>query len=153
MEYPRNTTHPNNDCFSFPASFDFASSREFLKHFKAIQLQHLPSVIRFNLRHTHYIDTAGLGVILLLGEHAGRNRKIIIDEAHGDVRAILEVALIQERLSGTHPCNDFDLRACAQCGHTAQGQCRGTLDEIRHCASARPGPRRHGATPAHARTP
>lgn len=145
MEGLHGNTHPSNDCFSFPASFDFASSREFLRNFKAIQLRHLPSIIRFNLRHTHYIDTAGLGVLLLLGEHAGRNRQIIIDDAHGEVRAVLDIARIQERLSGAHPGNDFDLRACSHCRHTAHGRCRGTLDEVRHCVSARPAPRRRGA--------
>jgi anti-anti-sigma regulatory factor len=137
--------------FSLPASFDFATAREFLRHFKAIHLEYLPQKIRISLRHTHYIDTAGLGALLLLGEHVGRNREIMLNEAHGEVRDLLLIARIQERLSGTLESKDFDLRACAQCGHTANGRCRGSLHEINHCTGARPAPRRQ--TPNHDQAP
>lgn len=146
-----NDMHSPGRDFSLPASFDFATARAFLRDFKAIQLQHLPKKIRISLRHTHYIDTAGLGALLLLGEHVGRNREIVIDEAHGEVRDLLQIARIQERLSGTLESDDFDLRACAQCGHTADGRCRGSLHEVNHCSGARPAPHRQAT--AHIQEP
>ncbi len=123
-----------NDALSLPNHFDFASAREFLKKINTVPESEWPASITLDFSRTDYIDTAGLGVLLLFGERFGGKRTIQFSGARGRVRDCLEIARIEERLSGWNAkANSYDLRVCVSCGKTAHGQCDGSLHAAAHC--------------------
>ena len=123
-----------DDILSLPSHFDFTAAREFLKKIKAIAEPAWPTSITLDFSRTDYIDTAGLGALLLFGERFGGKRTIRFSGARGRVRECLEIARIEERLSGWNaPAGSYDLRVCASCGKTAHGQCDGSLHAAARC--------------------
>ncbi|WP_374279021.1 STAS domain-containing protein [Azonexus sp.] len=122
---------------TLPDRFDFAAARHFLRQIKNFHSTELPDKLHLDCGNTRYIDTAGLGGLLLLGEHVGANRTIVLEKASGTVRGLLDIARIEQRLAGTLPLHEeYDLRACARCGHTANGHCAGTPLAAAGCTEA-----------------
>lgn len=120
-----------------PDCFDFSAARELLRKIKAIPKTDLPDVLRIDCRRTRHIDTAGLGCLLLLGEHLGVNRTMRIEGADAQVGAMLAIARIEERLAGTD-AGATDLRPCAECAKPIHGRCDGTLAEAADCSRTQP---------------
>lgn len=83
-----------------PPRFDFGAARDFLRKIRALPSTDLPATLRLDCANTNYIDTAGLGGLLLLGEHLGAKRTIVIERASGPVRGLLDIARIEQRLAG-----------------------------------------------------
>lgn len=111
-----------------PDCFDFSAARELLREIKLIPRERLPEKLHIDCRRTRYIDTAGLGCLLLLGEHLGVNRTMQIEGANAQVSAMLAIARIEERLGGVGT-GQPDLRPCAACAQPIHGRCDGTLAE------------------------
>lgn len=120
-----------------PDCFDFSAARELLRKIKAISKDKLPNTLRIDCRRTRYIDTAGLGCLLLLGEHLGVNRTLRIEGADAQVGALLAIARIEERLAGAGS-EQTDLRPCAECAQPIHGRCDGTLAAAAGCSGTRP---------------
>lgn len=120
-----------------PDCFDFSAARELLRKIRAIPQDKLPDTLRIDCRRTRYIDTAGLGCLLLLGEHLGRKRTMRIEGADAQVSALLAIARIEERLAGTG-AEQTDLRPCAECAQPIHGRCDGTLAEAADCSRTQP---------------
>lgn len=115
-----------------PDCFDFSAARELLRKIKAIPQDKLPDTLRIDCRRTRYIDTAGLGCLLLVGEHLGGKRTMRIEGADAQVGAMLAIARIEERLAGA-VAGQPDLRPCAECTKPAYGRCDSTLAEAHAC--------------------
>lgn len=122
-----------------PDCFDFSAARELLRKIRAIPKDKLPDTLRIDCRRTRHIDTAGLGCLLLVGEHLGANRTMRIEGADAQVGALLAIARIEERLAGAG-ASQPDLRPCAECAKPAYGRCDSTLAEAADCRHTRPRP-------------
>lgn len=120
-----------------PDCFDFSAARELLRKIRAIPKDNLPDLLRIDCRRTRHIDTAGLGCLLLLGEHLGVNRTMRIEGADAQVGAMLAIARIEERLAGAG-AGQTDLRPCAECAKPIHGRCDGTLAEAADCLRTQP---------------
>lgn len=84
--------------FELPDRFDFNAARQLIRKIKAIPKSDLPATLRIDCRQTRYIDTAGLGSLLVIGDYIGANRTIRIESPGAQVGAILAMARIEERL-------------------------------------------------------
>lgn len=115
-----------------PDCFDFSAARELLRKIRAIPESQLPDTLRIDCRRTRHIDTAGLGSLLLVGEHLGVNRTMRIEGADAQVRAMLAIARIEERLAGVG-VGQLDLRPCAECAKPVRGRCDSTLAAAVEC--------------------
>ncbi len=72
-------------------SFQFSLHREFRDAYNHYTVP--DSQIRVNLAQTEYMDSAALGMILLLNEHAKQHRaSIVLCKPPGVIRRILEIA-------------------------------------------------------------
>lgn len=125
----------NEMLVSVPASFDFSSAREFLRKIRNIPDNKLPAVVHFDFSTTEYIDTAGLGTLLLLGDSIGAKCTIKLSGARGNVHGLLQIAGIEERLGRIRPppVGFYDLKPCASCGQTADGRCGGSILNAAQC--------------------
>lgn len=85
--------------FELPDRFDFNAARQLIRKIKAIPKSDLPATLRIDCRQTRYIDTAGLGSLLVIGDYIGANRTIRIESPGAQVGAILAMARIEERLA------------------------------------------------------
>lgn len=119
-----------------PDRFDFAAARHFLRQIKDFPGTELPAQLRLDCRRTRYIDTAGLGSLLLLGEHFGANRTILIEQASGDVRQLLDIAGIERRLAGRAAAEPPLYQACTDCANASAARCPRTLAAAAACPIA-----------------
>lgn len=133
----REKAAPKDSRYELPDCFDFHAARDFLRKIKSIPENQLPTTLRIDCHRTRYIDTAGLGCLLLIGEHLGVNRTIRIEGANAEILAMLAIARIEERLAGRE-ANPPDLRTCVDCGRPARGTCTGTLAEATACRRTQP---------------
>jgi len=58
------------------------------------------SEIVINLQHLEFIDSSGLGMLLIARDEAGkRNRRIILKGAHGQVRKMFDISRFETLFS------------------------------------------------------
>jgi|TARA_B100000745_G_scaffold111602_1_gene71761 anti-anti-sigma factor len=71
--------------------FDFSVHRDFRECYK--ELNHPGFEYRVNLQQTEYLDSSALGMLLLLKQHAEKNKgSIVIEEPSEPIRKILQIA-------------------------------------------------------------
>lgn len=90
-----NTREAGEIRLTLPERFDFSLHREFRRLYEEGQ----PGVTRYvvDLRETQYVDSAGLGMLLQLWEHAGRKPdRVRLINAQPGVRDILQIANFQQ---------------------------------------------------------
>ena len=69
--------------------FDFAQQKEFRNAYKDIQ----PGTkVRIELSDAEYMDSAALGMLLLLKEHVGEHTPVVLERPSEGVQKILRVA-------------------------------------------------------------
>lgn len=135
--FPTSEAAAQKGSYELPDCFDFVAAREFLRKMKSIPESKLPGTLRIDLCRTRYMDTAGLGCLLLIGEHLGASRTIRIEGANAEIRSMLAIARIEERLA-TRAANQPDLRSCVNCTRRAHDRCNGTLAESAACRRIQP---------------
>ena len=72
-------------------NFTFEGHRQFKEATTAVLAAKGVETIEINFAKVDYLDSAALGMLLLLNERAGE-RKIVLTEATGTVRAVLDIA-------------------------------------------------------------
>lgn len=78
---------------SISGRFDFIVHREFKKHYTALLGNAEIREIEINMRSVEYIDSAALGMLMLLKERAGAiNKSVVLSNPSGNVSNLLEVA-------------------------------------------------------------
>jgi len=90
-----NTREPGEIRLTLPERFDFSLHREFRRLYEEGEAGVTRYVI--DLRETQYVDSAGLGMLLQLWEHAGRKAdRVRLINAQQGVRDILQIANFQQ---------------------------------------------------------
>jgi anti-anti-sigma factor len=80
---------------TLPERFDFSLHREFRQLYEQEPAGGTRYVV--DLRDTQYVDSAGLGMLLQLWEHAGRKAdRVRLVNAQPTVRDILQIANFQQ---------------------------------------------------------
>lgn len=75
---------------SVSGSFQFSLHREFRDTYREYTVP--DSLIRLNLTQTEYMDSAALGMLLLLNEHAKQHRgTVVLHRPSPVIRRILEI--------------------------------------------------------------
>lgn len=85
---------------ALPPLLDFAAARQLLSQIRHFAPAQAPEKLCLDFSQTKQIDTAGLGSLLLIGEHFGAKTKIRLSGATEMVRELLEVAGIEQHLAG-----------------------------------------------------
>lgn len=75
---------------SINGRFDFSIYPEFRKTYRDIRPQSIEK-IEVDMLHVNYLDSAALGMLLLLGEHFS-DKKIQISHANEMIRQVLDIA-------------------------------------------------------------
>lgn len=73
--------------------FDFSALRSFRDLYEPALIDRESSIIEINFRMVDYLDSAALGMLLLLRDKARlANRQVVLSGCKGTVLALLEVA-------------------------------------------------------------
>lgn len=73
--------------------FDFNCFRDFRSSYEAALAQDGVQCILVDLQHVQYIDSAALGILLLLRDKAGAQEvQVELANLHGTVKDVLEIA-------------------------------------------------------------
>lgn len=122
---------------ALPPVLDFAAARQLLRQIRDFAPAQAPASLLLDFSRTTQIDTAGLGSLLLIGEHFGAKTKIGLSGATEMVRELLDVSGIEQSLAGqvTGP-KTSNLRICAVCRKPEKDNCGATLGEARNCPRA-----------------
>lgn len=118
-----------------PERFDFTASRGLIAGVRRHPRSQAPSRLRLDFGKTRYIDTTGLGCLLVIAEHFGAETRIVIEGATGTVRQLIDMAQLDFGHAGaTSPRPD--LRLCSTCRKPANAECGASLHEARACPRA-----------------
>ena len=72
-----------------PEKFDFGIHREFREAYESSNCR----TYRIDMGTTNYMDSAALGMLLQIREHAGdKNDSVVIESANSHIKEILQVA-------------------------------------------------------------
>jgi len=122
---------------ALPPTLDFAAARQLLRQIRDFPPAQAPAKLCLDFAQTTQIDTAGLGSLLLIGEHFGAKTQIRLSGATEMVRDLLDVSGIEQRLAGQETgTKTSNLRICAVCRKPEKGNCGATLGEARNCPRA-----------------
>jgi len=70
--------------------FDFASHEQFRDAYQSLDIATMEIVVNFN--QTEYLDSAALGMLLVLRERAGGDRaNIVLESCHASVHQIIDI--------------------------------------------------------------
>ncbi|WP_066886597.1 STAS domain-containing protein [Dechloromonas denitrificans] len=84
---------------ALPPVLDFAAARQLLRQIRELAPGQTQERLCLDFSQTRQIDTAGLGSLLLIGEHFGAKTKFRLAGATGMVRELLDVAGIEQHLA------------------------------------------------------
>lgn len=118
-----------------PERFDFTASRGLIAGIRRHPGPPAPSRLCLDFAKTRYIDTTGLGCLLVIAEHFGAETRIVIEGATGAVRQLIDMAQLDFAPSGASSPRP-DLRLCSTCRKPADAQCGASLHEARACPRA-----------------
>ena len=122
---------------ALPPTLDFAAARQLLKQIRDFPPVQAPTGLCLDFSQTRQIDTAGLGSLLLVGEHFGAKTKIRLTGATEMVRELLDISGIEQRLTGQDAgASTSNLRICSVCRKPEKSNCGATLGEARNCPRA-----------------
>ncbi|HEX8986576.1 MAG TPA: STAS domain-containing protein [Rhodocyclaceae bacterium] len=87
------TTSADSIVIGVPVRFDFSLMRYFRSTVEEAVHRHPGNEIVVDLAKTNYLDSAALGMLLVLRDHARRGGKsVVLSRATGAVRSSLDVA-------------------------------------------------------------
>lgn len=97
MEASVSVSHRENDSvIGVKGRFDFNIRAKFRSVVDDAINNHKPGRIVLDLRMTDYIDSSGLGMLLLFRESVGKSMNIDIINCNPNVRSILEISNFQK---------------------------------------------------------
>lgn len=77
--------------------FDFNSFRDFRRDYEVALASPTVRVLIVDMKNVQYIDSAALGILLLLRDHAvSANKTVEIHNLHGIAKDVLEIANFQK---------------------------------------------------------
>lgn len=78
---------------SLSGRFDFSNFRSFRELYEPVLGDAQVKTVALNFKAVEYLDSAALGMLLMLRERAEKlNKKVVLVECQGTVRQLLEVA-------------------------------------------------------------
>jgi len=91
MHYSGNENGTAVLCLS--GRFDFSNFRSFRELYEPVLADAAIHTVALNFKAVEYLDSAALGMLLMLRERAEKlNKKVVLQECQGTVRQLLEVA-------------------------------------------------------------
>jgi anti-anti-sigma factor len=90
-------THSSTVSLHPATRFDFNSFRDFRKDYDAALENPSVRLLIVDMKNVQYIDSAALGILLLLRDHAiSANKTVEIHNLHGIAKDVLEIANFQK---------------------------------------------------------
>lgn len=96
MTYPVDIAD-DQACIHINGRFDFSTFREFQQSYEHLLSDERVRTIALDLSHTDYIDSAALGMMLLLRQKGGdADKRIELRDPQGSVKEVLQIANFQQ---------------------------------------------------------
>ena len=96
MNLPITNREGNRPCIELPETFNYAHHRDFKSTYTPLLDDNNVRELELDFRRTNYLDSAALGMLLMLRKAAeGAGKPVTLANARGTVRDVLDIAHFQ----------------------------------------------------------